>query len=362
MGVRIDSRAGVVAVSLLAFVALFLVALLVVRPLVSSSRVERAVEVLPDSVSRVSYTDWAQVREGADGGPVSSTGSQRDLEAFLDRAFEQDLTVTSSLTSSFPALAAAYGITPLDAEWEVYGQGPEGAVALLRLADDVDLEEVEARFDELGYQAPSGGAGKGGTWVGTPELVAGLERPLSPLQENLAVLPDEHLLVMADDPGFVDTAVAAIEGEEARLESVEGLGNLVGEVDDPVTATVWVDDFACEDLAMSQAAPEDAAEGRTLVEEAGGVHPLEGLIFAQRADGTLVFVLGFSGDEAAEDDLQPRTDLASGPAPGQGGSFGERFELTSSTSNGSLVTMRARPVAERVLLDIGQGPVLFATC
>ena len=133
-------------------------------------------------------------------------------------------------------------------------------------------------------------------------------------------------------------------------------------MEEPLTATVWVDDFACEDLAMSQAAPEDVEAGRSLVEEAGGVHPLDGLIFAQEPDGSLEFVMGFETDEQADADLQPRTDLASGPAPGQGGAFTERFELTSSTAQGALVTMRADPVGSQVLADIGQGPVLFATC
>jgi hypothetical protein len=362
VGVRIDSRAGVAVLAVLLVGALVAVGLLVVRPWLSSSRMEQAVEVLPSSVLRVSWTDWAQVREEAEGEELDADSSAREVREFLDRAFDQDLVGASALSTTFPALAAAFGVTPFEAEWEVYGQAREGSAALLKLDEDVDLEALEERFEELGYQAPSDGAGAGGTWVGTPELVVSQDERLDLLQENLAVLPDERLFVMSDDPGFVDTAVAAVEGDEERLDSVDGLGNLVGELSDPVTATVWVDDFACEDLAMSQADRDDVETGRNLVEAAGGVHPLDGLAFAQEPGGSLEFVMGFETEEQADADLQPRTDLASGPAPGQGGAFTDRFELTSSTAQGAVVTMRARPVGSQVLADLGQGPILFATC
>ena len=46
-------------------------------------------------------------------------------------------------------------------------------------------------------------------------------------------------------------------------------------------------------------------------------------------------------------DIVRRTDLASGPAAGQGGSFADRFEITSSTADGPLVTMTASITAAR---------------
>ncbi len=194
------------------------------------------------------------------------------------------------------------------------------------------------------------------------DQIAGLPGSLTQLQENLAVLEDERMLVMADDPGFVDSAVAAVRGDGEQLAQVEGVEAMLAGLEDPVTATVWVGDFACEDLAMSQADRPEVEEGDRLVEEAGGVNPLTGLVFAESPDEGLQFVFGFDSSEDASQDLQPRTDLASGAAPGQGGTFPERFEVTSSTADGSVVTMRAEPVVGQVLADVGQGPVLFATC
>ena len=59
-----------------------------------------------------------------------------------------------------------------------------------------------------------------------------------------------------------------------------------------------------------------------------------------------------------------RVDLAAGEAPGQGGSFAERFRVVSGEASGELVVMELRPRADREFLfsDITSGPVLFATC
>ena len=86
-------------------------------------------------------------------------------------------------------MASNYGILPLDAEWEAYGQAEDGAVDLLRLSEDVDLSALEDSFAAVGYEAPADGAGSDGVWVGTPELVAGLEVPLTPVHRTSPSCP-----------------------------------------------------------------------------------------------------------------------------------------------------------------------------
>ena len=76
----------------------------------------------------------------------------------------------------------------------------------------------------------------------------------------------------------------------------------------------------------------------------------------------MVVAMYFDSEEQASADLQPRTDLASGPAPGQGGTFPERFRVADSVADGHVVTMTLEPVKGPLLDDLGQGPVLFATC
>ena len=98
------------------------------------------------------------------------------------------------------------------------------------------------------------------------------------------------------------------------------------------------------------------------MEAAGGVTPLDGLLFARGLGEQARIAMWFDSDQDADRDLQPRTDLAQGPAPGQGGDFTERFTLTDSRVDGQVITMQLRAETGTLLGDLGQGPVLFATC
>ena len=66
-------------------------------------------------------------------------------------------------------------------------------------------------------------------------------------------------------------------------------------------------------------------------------------------------------DAGTETDARAR--LAAGPAPGQGGDFSERFDVSRARADGRVVTLDLRPVdGAYVLSDLSSGPVLFATC
>ena len=353
-------RPRLVLLAVVAVVVLLMVALVAwLRP--SGTGAAAAVDVLPADTLRVGYVDRSQVVELADGGEVDE-GSEDSVRGFLSRVYEQDLTVGSALDTSLTALAANLGVSPLDATWEVYGQARESSVSVLALGDEVDLEAVEGRLADLGYEAPADGAGEGGTWVGTPEVVAGMDPPLTPVQENLAVLADERLLVMSDAPGTVSEAVEVIRGDEDSLGSVDGVDDLLAVAEDATTVAVWVGDFACEELTMSQADPSDVEAAEALVDGVGGVHPLAGLVMAQQPDGSLGVGMRFASSDQASADLQRRVDLAAGEAVGQGGSFADRFSVSDAYADGRMVVMDLTPVDGPFLGDLGQGPLLFATC
>jgi hypothetical protein len=312
----------------------------------SSSPWEEALDRLPDSVLKVSYTDWAEVASSLES---SSGGIQDQIAA----TYDSGLTVTSALAQSAEAMEEQWGITLLDAEWEAYGQARDGAVDLLKLSEDVSLDELEERFEEMGYSGPSSGV-----WTGTPELVA--QVGLTGLQENVAVVEDERVLVMGDDPAFVESAVSVVSGDGSSLaSSVSALEPAAGA---PAAAYLWASDFACEDLAMSQADPADASDAAELVSSVGGVHPLAGMVMAQQPSGRVRVGMAFDSSDAASEDLQPRTDLATGEAIGQGGTFPERFEVVDATASDEVVTLELNPRTGPLLGDLGQGPVLFATC
>ena len=91
------------------------------RMLDRPSDYERAVGYLPPSTLRATYTDWAEVRAAAGGSSLSADSSEAKVGAFLDRAFERDLTSGSALAESTHAMASHYGFSPLDATWEDRG-------------------------------------------------------------------------------------------------------------------------------------------------------------------------------------------------------------------------------------------------
>ncbi len=319
--------------------------------------IDAAVRTLPADTLRVGYVAWGQVRAELDAEAVPAP---EDFDELLARAYERDLLIGSALEDSLPELDEHFGVTPLAADWEAYGQARASSVSVLSFPGDVDLADVESRLGGLGYQPPAAGPGEGGTWVGTPEVVARLG--LTQVQENVAVLEDDGLLVMADAPETVSRAVEVVRGDQEHLGSADGVRDLLDVAGEAATVALWTGDFACEDLAMSQAGPDDVAAARRLVEEAGGVHPLVGMVYAQDVAGGVRVGMRLASDDQASADLQPRVDLAAGEAVGQGGSFSERFRLEDAYAEGQMVVLELDPVADHLLADLGQGPVLFATC
>lgn len=326
---------------------------------------EQALAWMPGSTLRATYTDWSQVRSLADGGSLDAASSTREVSNFLERAYELDLTSTSAVTDSTYAMAHRYGFSPLDASWEMYGQSREGAVVTMQLSDAVDLDGIERNLRTLGYTAPPEGAGSGQVWAGSTDLVATIDPSLSPVLQNVVVLPEQAVVLLSDSRSYAEAAADVVRGSSPGLdeltEGVPALAELSGQ---PVSAVLFASDFACEALGMASADEEDQRVADDLVAKAGGVNPLSGLVLAATPDRRLTVGMHFEDSDQAEANLQPRVDLASGEAVGQGGLFGDRFSIESAKQEGSEVVMDLAPRDEdaSLLSDLSHGPVLFATC
>jgi hypothetical protein len=328
---------------------------------------EDALAMMPRSTLRATYTDWAAVRRLADGPSSSSSAGSGEIDEFLSRAYDQELTTTSAVVDATAALDEHYGFSPIDATWESYAQSRKGAVVAMRLPDNVDLTSVEDRLDKLGYQAPADGPGSGGVWAGTDELVVTIDAALTPVFTNLVVLPEEGLVLLSDDAGYLSDAAEVATGESDGLRAQDGVPALASAASDPgrpVTAVLFADDFACEALSMGSTDEEDQARADELVEGAGGVSPVAGLVVAMYDDRSLVVGMHFESSSQASKNLRSRAELAVGEAVGQGGEYPERFRVVEARSDGEEVVMDLEPVDEAlpVFSDLTQGPVLFATC
>src|SRR4051794_41675766 len=91
---------------------------------------------------RTTFTDWAEVRAQAKGSPLDAGSSRARVSAFLNRAFDLDLTSGSGLSESTYVLMRRFGFSPLDAQWGGLGQSRQGPGGVLRGDDDVDMPRL----------------------------------------------------------------------------------------------------------------------------------------------------------------------------------------------------------------------------
>ena len=348
------------AVALLALVLVVAAGLLWWQRGDDDTRFEEALATLPAQTEIVSFTDWTAAQAAVEADAAGSS-SVRAKQAFLDAAYERDISAVSLLAISEADVYAAYGVSVLDAEWEIYGQSPAGAAEVLRMSEEFDFDALDSRLTDLGYAEADGTTG---VRQGGADLVAAIGAGLTPQLAHVALLPEEGLIVASDAADFAARAVSSTTGDEASLGEDGRVVDMATSLDDgPVAATVLVDDRTCEVAGFADADPGTRAVVRQRIEEAGGVSRLDGLTLALVANGSLTLAMHVSTGDA-EADLEARQVLATGEAPGQGGTFDERFTVAEASADDAVLTMRLDPVDpdERLLSDLGRGSLLPAVC
>jgi hypothetical protein len=316
---------------------------------------ERAVALAPADSQRVTWTHWAAVRTELDAD-LSAESSSEELTRFLDRGFEADLTSASALLQSAGTLHREYGFSPATVEWELLSQSEQGAVVILQLPDDADMDAIADRLADLGYERPDQ---EDGVWRGGAQLLPRIAPELTPELQYVALDADERRVLTSDTADFLASTVEGL-GEDDGPEQLAGVVEASGE---PLSAVVYDGAHACQALAMSTADEGDQAQAEELVAAAGEVNPMRAFAMAALPDGDVRVVMDFESEEQARANADARAALADGPAPGQGGDFADRFGLGPVTADGTAVTMTLRPVSGGyVMSDLSSGPVLFATC
>jgi hypothetical protein len=322
------------------------------RALAPATPLARAMEQVPGDATRFAWTDWEGVRREL-GADVDARSSAGDVDAFLSDAFAADLSSTSALVTSAGVMQEQLGFSPATVSWELLAQSGSGAVEVLGVDDDVDLDAVADRLAALGWTEPEEADG---VWVGGPDVLAGTGSMLTPELQHVALLADEGLVLTSDQAPYLEEVLQGDDGPE-------GLVELAAALEEPLTATVYDGAYACEHLAMSQADDDAQAEADQLVEAAGEVHPLTGFAMGVLPGGDVRAVMQVEDADDAPGDAETRARLAAGPAPGQGGEFADRFSVERAGSEGREVVLDLRPAeGTYVLSDLTSGPVLFATC
>jgi hypothetical protein len=315
-----------------------------------------AVGHAPAGVQRLSWTDWAAIREH-EGVRLTARSTPRELQHFLDAAYDDDLSSTSALVTSAPVLQKRFGFSPASADWELFSQSDQGAVVMLHLPSPADLDDVADHLRDLGYTEPRD---PDGVWLGGEDLLARISPSLSGELQYVALDADDSLVLTSDSAAYLKVAMDAVRG---RSGTASGLGDVVANAGEPLSSAVYTGDYACGALAMAHAGAADRAQAAQLLAAAGQANPYSAFAMSDEPDGTVRVAFQFDSDEVARTNADTRATLARGPAPGQGGTFADRFRVASVTAHGSLVVMQLDPRPDAsVLSDLSSGPVLFATC
>jgi len=312
---------------------------------------QRALAFAPKDAERYSWTDWAGVRRALDTSSDS---------ALLDKGYDADLTSSSSITTSTDLLRAGFGFGPGTMSWELLSQSTSGATLLMRVSDSVSFDSIRSHLKAAGFTAGSGASDGDGVWDGTAVDGTGDV----PILSFVSLDAHDHLVVTSDNDSFLSQVMDHV-GDGSVPKPIAQVAGAVGE---PLAAEVYDGDYTCNKLAMAQADDTDEAEGQQLIDQAGEVNPVLGFAMARQARsdgkaGDVRVALAFADHDQAVINATTRAKLASGDAPGQGGSFTDRFRLGQVAAHGPVVTMDLAPKDDSpVLSDLSTGPLLFATC
>ncbi len=276
------------------------------------------------------------------------------MSRLLRRAYDADLSSTSALVESAVTAQTQLGFSPANATWELFSQGDQGALITLQMPATTDFASLAASLERAGFTPP---ADAGGVWDGGPDVLASLGT-LTPELSYVALDEDAHLIRASDQLGYLDGVLTA-----EPVEPDPGVADVVGAVGSPLSAAVYDGPVVCETLAMASADRSDQAQARTLVSQAGEVNPLTGFAMGQQPGGAVTIAMALETGDQARRNADSRAALASGPAPGQGGTFRDRFRLDRASATGRVVTLEVTPAPRAaVVSDLTSGPVLFATC
>jgi hypothetical protein len=327
----------------------------------------QALDSVPEATLTANFTDWAQVRDILDMAEVSSSSPAAEREALATAAYEQDLSTASALLGSVDGMADRFGWSVLDARWEVFAQARQGAVSVVSLEPSVDLGELTATLERLGYRPPSAGAEDGGVWHGGGDVLAGIDPQPSPALAQIAVLADRRIVVASDDEAYATATVEVITSGEGAVGGVGDVAATALPLYGDAVAVVHQAWRACDITSFATADDSDQREAAQRAEQAGGLVAQRTLGFGlRRQSGGLVLdvVLRFASAGEAVDQAKVRGRLATGEATGQGGTYDERFTLTRQAVEDETVMLELEPVTQpmSLLSDLTTGPLLFTWC
>ena len=316
---------------------------------------------MPADVETANITDWQDVRTLLDVEPEDP----ESLEQLADRGFSTDLTSVSPLADDAAVMADRYGWSIAATDWEAFGQSREGQAVVVSLGS-VDPADVVSGLERLGYTAPADDLESGGVWSGGSELVSSIAPDLTPLLGHVAVLADDGLVVLSDDPDYAAHTVAVADGEADSLTDDAAVTAVAMQLAGDPVMVLHRGERGCDVTSLRTASRSDRVVAARLVGQGPALVAYDALGFGLRvgAGSELDVVMRFTDDKDAAVQRPVRLALTTGDALAQGGTWEERFSGVEATLDGRDLVLRlsSDDRAARLLSDLGTGGLLFASC
>jgi hypothetical protein len=311
-----------------------------------------ALDSLPADTTVVGFTDWSRIRAHLDVGVVDTLGERSDLAGTAAR---RDLSTRSVIGNRVDEMHDLLGWSPAEAEWEVYGQDPNGGAAVVRLGRSISFDDVRSELRAAGYRQDG------------PRWTASRRSGLSEIFDNIALVPRQHLVVLSDRSTQLPRVLDVIEGRARSLAGNAAAAETAEALAGSDSVLLQGGTLACRTTAVR--GPDREQQARAAIDRAGVLesYRFSGRGIVERGGSgfsaqRLVFAMTFGSAVVASEQAQVRASLATGPFIGRSGPIDETLQLRSAVADESTARLSFAHDPETDVFMTGTGPVLFATC
>lgn len=206
-----------------------------------SSRVQEALEYLPDDATSVTFVDRSAIAERQDLDALETGASEKAVEEWAQAQQEEGY---GTELSRWAAVMQEAAFSEFDIEWEATGSSGEGLVRVWKLSDDTDFDDIADDLEDAGYRrSDKDDAEVFEADLATADTSTGLFGGRYPSTLiSLALVPDEHLVLS----GNVD------EGLDVVTDGKDSLAD-EGSFDDLLDQAPSQDDLEYAGLTISPA-------------------------------------------------------------------------------------------------------------
>jgi hypothetical protein len=209
----------------------------------NANNLAQAMALVPDSAELVTFTDWVQVKAGADAADVTGQSDAAKQDA-LSKWLKEQTPFAAYGFSQIETHVKDWGWNSLDVVWEAATRVGDNPVYLLKLRDDIDLEQIKKRFEDrkfskFGYQGATVFSFNGNAdWAKTTQ------RSIN----TTAILENEKLLVMSYQPRNVQAILEVNARQGNALADAEVMKSLITAFSEKPSAFLAKASFACKTL------------------------------------------------------------------------------------------------------------------